>query len=300
MTCDDPRIILEAMSDVRARELAAFLRTRRDRLSPVDVGLPAGGRRRVPGLRREEVAVLANVGTTWYTWLEQGRDVRPSVAVLTAIADALMLDLDERRHLLLLGGHGGEVETGPACDHASERLQGLLDALGPHPAVALTPRFEPIAYNTTYRYLIDDIEAVPPADRNCAYLHFTYPAWQAGHEDHEADCAIIVAKLRAYYADSLDDPSWAPFLERLRRESELFRRLWDRADVALDVDHVKTVRSVRVGRLRLQTTTLLLQENLRTRVVVYAPADDTTARRLDRLAELVAEPVDRRLRAVPS
>lgn len=295
------------MADVRAHELGAFLRTRRDRLTPADVGLPPGGRRRVPGLRREEVAVLASVGSTWYTWLEQGRDVHPSAEVLDAIADALRLDPDERRHLLVLGGHRGVDSTRATCSGVGPRLQAVLDGLMPHPAVAMTPKFEPIGYNGVYRYLVDDIEQVPTADRNCAYLHFTDPNWQAGHEDYEADCAVIVAKLRAHYGDSLDDPSWQPFLTRLRTESPLFARLWDRADVALDVDRVKGVRSLRVGQLRLRTVTLLPQENPRTRVVVYLPADDTTTRRLERLADLVASgAVDTDatgvapLRAVPS
>ncbi len=91
-----------ATGDTRRRELANFLRTRRERLTPEDVGLPQGQRRRTPGLRREEVALLAGVGATWYTWLEQGRDVRPSVEVLSALSQALKLDPDEHQHLFWL------------------------------------------------------------------------------------------------------------------------------------------------------------------------------------------------------
>src|SRR5690242_19521922 len=146
------------MASVRSRELGAYLRARRDRLSPEDVGLPGGGgRRRVKGLRREEVAVLANVGCTWYTWLEQGRNVQPSLEVLLGIADALRLSKDERRHLLLLGGYPG-AEPVPAYKRVDDQVQGLLDQLAPYPAVVMAPWFEPVAYNAPFRFLIDDLE----------------------------------------------------------------------------------------------------------------------------------------------
>ncbi|CAM4101057.1 helix-turn-helix transcriptional regulator [Kibdelosporangium persicum] len=276
------------MADVRSRELGAYLRARRDRLSPADVGLPVGGsRRRVKGLRREEVAVLANVGSTWYTWLEQGRDVQPSVEVLAAIADALRLSSDERRHLFLLGGHPG-AEQPSSPDRASGRLQALLDSLSPQPAVVMNPWFEPLAYNASFRFMIDDLEALPAADRNCAYLHFTHPDWIAGHSDHEQECAAVVAKLRAYYGESVTDPAWTPLLDRLREESPLFVRLWDQADVSTEPERVKRIRSLHVGSLYVRAITMLVEENPRTRVVVYQPADRTTQERLEELANRIA------------
>ncbi|MGK3209343.1 helix-turn-helix transcriptional regulator [Amycolatopsis sp. MEPSY49] len=275
------------MADVRSRELGAYLRARRNRLSPADVGLPAGGRRRVKGLRREEVAVLANVGSTWYTWLEQGRDVQPSIEVLAAIADALRLSSDERRHLFVLGGHPGAGATS-SWETVDARWQGLLDNLSPHPAVAMNPWFEPLAYNAPFRFMIDDLEALPAADRNCAYLHFTHPDWIAGHSDHEQECAAVVAKLRAYYGESVTDPAWEPLLGRLRAESPLFVRLWDQADVATDPGRLKRIRSLHVGNLSVRNTTMLLEEDPRLRVVVYQPADRTTEERLEELANRIA------------
>ncbi|WP_262699329.1 MULTISPECIES: helix-turn-helix transcriptional regulator [Streptomyces] len=276
------------MADVRSRELGAYLRARRDRLSPAEVGLPGGGgRRRVTGLRREEVAVLANVGSTWYTWLEQGRDVQPSVEVLAAIADALRLSSDERRYLFLLGGHP-DAGAPSSWERAGARLQGLLDNLSPHPAVVMNPWFEPLAYNASFRFMIDDLEALPAADRNCAYLHFTHPDWIAGHSDHEQECAAVVAKLRAYYGESVTDPAWEPLLGRLRAESPLFVRLWDQADVSTDPGRLKRIRSLHVGNLSVRNTTMLLEENLRARVVVYQPADRTTEERLQELANRIA------------
>jgi transcriptional regulator with XRE-family HTH domain len=281
------RGIIVVMTNVRSRELGAYLRARRDRLTPADVGLPGGGgRRRVKGLRREEVATLANVGATWYTWLEQGRAVQPSVEVLAAIADALRLTTDERRHLFFLGGHS-EPKMSSNWESADGRLQQLLDDLAPHPAVAMNPWFEPLAYNAQFRFMIDDLEALPAADRNCAYLHFTHPDWIAGHSDHEQECTAVVAKLRAYYGESVTDPAWETLLGRLRAESPLFVRLWDQADVSTDPGRLKRIRSLHVGNLSVRATTMLLEENPRIRVVVYQPADHTTQERLEELANRI-------------
>lgn len=273
------------MSEVRARELGMYLRTLRDRTTPESVGLPTSARRRVPGLRREEVAVLANVGTTWYTWLEQGRDVRPSAGVLDAIAAALDLEPAERAHLLMLGGHPHEAR-GPECAAAGPRLQALLDSMAPNPAAAVGPLFNVTGYNPPFRYLYGDLEALPEADRNTAYLHLVHPTWSAAYGPD--DRAAMVAKLREAYADTLDDPRWAPFLERLERESPEFRELWAQGNVVHDAQRVKRVESPWAGQLRLQAVTMALVENPRTRVIAQLPADSVTVQRLARLSELIA------------
>ncbi len=126
----------------RRQTLADFLRTRRARLSPADVGLPSGMRRRTPGLRREEVAELANIGTSWYVWLEQGRDVHPSPQVLESLAQALRLTLNERRHLFLLAGQPLPPHASPSEESASPALQQVLDDLNPTPAYAVGRRWD--------------------------------------------------------------------------------------------------------------------------------------------------------------
>lgn len=155
----------------------------------------------------------------------------------------------------------------------------------------MNPWFEPLAYNAPFRFMIDDVEALPAADRNCAYLHFTHPDWIAGHSDHEHECAGIVARLRAYYGESVTDPAWGPLLGRLREESPLFVRLWDQADVSGDPDRVKGIRSLHVGTLSLRTITMQLQANPRTRIVVYQPEDRTTRERLEELASRISRGV---------
>ena len=133
---------------LRPKDLGAFLRTRREHLDPGRLGLPQLGRRRTPGLRREEVAQLADVSTTWYTWLEQGRDVKPSVRALSAIAEALQCSTAERRHLFELAGQPEPVTPKPACQQITATHQLLLDQLDPMPALVQNARFDIIgSYN---------------------------------------------------------------------------------------------------------------------------------------------------------
>src|SRR5438874_7593496 len=131
----------------RRQALADFLRTRRARLSPADVGLPSGMRRRTPGLRREEVAQLANIGTSWYVWLEQGRDVHPSTQVLESLAHALRLTVNERRHLFLLAGQPLPAPALPPEECVGPALQQLLDDLNPTPACVIGRRWDYLAWN---------------------------------------------------------------------------------------------------------------------------------------------------------
>src|SRR3954447_5041238 len=154
----------------RRRELADFLRTRRAALSPRDVGLPEGGRRRTPGLRREEVAALAGVGTTWYTWLEQARDVRASRSVLEAVGEALRLTPAEHRHLLRLG-RGEEVDLpGVEPEQASPTLRRMIEHLGPNPAYLLSRRWDFLVWNEALAAVFGDPGEVPPERRNHVWL----------------------------------------------------------------------------------------------------------------------------------
>src|SRR5215471_5199228 len=131
----------------RRQALADFLRQRRAHLSPTDVDLPPGFRRRTPGLRREEVAQLANMGTSWYVWLEQGRDVHPSAQVLESLAQALLLTPNERRHLFLLAGQTLPPRASPLEERVSPALQQLLDDLNPTPAYVMGQRWDCLAWN---------------------------------------------------------------------------------------------------------------------------------------------------------
>ena len=155
-------------------ELAQFLRTRRAALRPEAVGLPSAGRRRTPGLRREEVALLAGVSVSWYTWLEQGRPIRASRDVLISIARTLQLNPTEHAHLLALADRAEPVAT-PESDRAPDQLVRLIDAMAPSPAYVLGPRWEFLAWNRAQALLFPAIERLPPTDRNLLWVVFATP-----------------------------------------------------------------------------------------------------------------------------
>ncbi|SRR5260221_5064428 len=168
----------------RRQTLADFLRQRRARLSPSDVGLPSGIRRRTPGLRREEVAQLANIGISWYVWLEQGRDVHPSEQVLESLAQALRLTLNERRHLFLLARQPLPSPVSPSDESVSPALQQVLDNLDPTPAYVMGQRFDYLAWNKGADALFSISEASSPYARNLVWRLFTSqtmrerPSWE--------------------------------------------------------------------------------------------------------------------------
>src|SRR5438552_13290191 len=181
----------------RRREAGVFLRSRRERLTPAEVGFPNGFRRRTPGLRREEVALLAGVGTTWYTWLEQGRDVRASFDVLEALGRALRLSPAERAHLMLLGRGEEPPPSKYGTEGVSASLRRLIENLGTNPAYVLGRRWDYLAWNSAACILLGDLDAIPRAERNHVWLHFMDPARREMFGDWERASRLMVAKFRA-------------------------------------------------------------------------------------------------------
>lgn len=261
-----------------AAELGAFLRSRRARVTPADVGLPDGARRRTPGLRREEVAQLAGISATWYTWLEQGRPINVSEQVLEAVARTLRLDRHERAHLATLAG--ASLPTG-AEEHAVDAATlRVVHAVEPWPACVQNARFDVLAWNRGYGRLIGDLDRVPPLDRNSVWLMFTDPDWQVALVDRDQLARQSVARLRSRWPEHRDDAAWRAFVERLRAASEEFARLWDSRDVTEAVTERKQVLNSAVGRLDFELATSWLSPAIGTRLVVFTPADDDTERRL--------------------
>jgi transcriptional regulator with XRE-family HTH domain len=280
----------QAIEGMRRRELAAFLRTRRERITPEQVGLPSIGRRRTPGLRREEVAQLAGVGVTWYTWLEQGRDINASPEVLEAIARTLQLDRNERTHLLTLAGAPLEAVSGDDCYAVSDATRSLLDKLEPYPAVVVNSRYDLLAYNRTYGSLLIDLDSLPPEDRNALWLLATHPAYRVGLGEWEASLARVVATFRASYADHVGEPAWKSLVKRLIAASPEFREQWERHEVAVPQRGFKSIVNARVGLLRFEYTNMWLCQRRNVRLMTYIPEDSETLERLEllRSGELVA------------
>jgi transcriptional regulator with XRE-family HTH domain len=263
---------------LRRHELAAFLRSRRERISPEEVGLPPGGRRRTPGLRREEVAQLAGVGVTWYTWLEQGRDIKASDQVLASIAGTLRLDPHERAHMFTLAGSPQPVAASE-CDALSPQMQVILRHLEPLPAAVLNSRMDILGSNRPHMWLYD-LDTVPFEDRNAMVLAFTHPIWRARLVDRVENLPRVVAQFRASMAEHVADKRWKCLVTKLRTESPEFDTLWDRHDVRWIENVTKRVDHPEVGRLEFDYTNLWFGPRSETRLTTYTPSNEDTWRKI--------------------
>ena len=269
----------------RREELATFLRNRRERLTPEEVGVPRGRRRRTPGLRREEIAQLASIGVTWYTWLEQGRDIQVSPEVLDAIARTLRLDQSERDHVFALAG---SIDPSPAaaCTPITDAVRDLLERLEPLPACLQNARYDIVAYNRPFSRLMCDLDSVPPEDHNVIWLGFMNEQWKATLSDLDGTQRLMAAKFRASMAENLGDPTWKALLKRLQAASPEFCEYWDRHEVVRPGNQVKVYQHPDCGQLRLTATSLWLEPgNSRPRLVTYTPVDEETREKLHLLSE---------------
>jgi len=270
----------------RRTELAAFLRTRRERIRPEDVGLPPGSRRRTSGLRREEVAQLAAVGVTWYTWLEQGRPINVSSQVLDAIARTLRLDPVERTHLFRLADMPGS-DTLAACPEGATlpaEVQDVLDALNAVPASVVNERFDLLAWNDMYALIYPRVTSAPVGERNTLLATLTGPECCNPVGSAEVVCDTMIGQLRAAYGRHVGDPAWTHFIRDLEAVSPAFAKAWAAHDVAQPKTWVKAFRHPGVGMVRVTTTSFSVSSVPGSRMVVYTPSDAESRIALDRLA----------------
>jgi transcriptional regulator with XRE-family HTH domain len=275
------------LSDDRRREIAAFLRARRARLTPEQAGLPSGSRRRTPGLRREEVAALAGVSTEWYKWLEQARDVRASEDALRRIAGALRLEPSEARHLLTLSGYAfGGADNGSRDVAISPLLQRLLDQLTNCPAWVLGERWDILAWNSGARAIFGDLESMSVVERNAIYQMFLAPRLRSMLEDWEWHARDLVAKVRLTHASHVDDPWFNEVIHLMRHRSAEFAAWWDDQLVQLPRDGIKRYNHPDCGRLTFDYTVLEVSDERSTalQLVLYLPAPGTgTLERMESL-----------------
>ncbi|GAA5173394.1 helix-turn-helix transcriptional regulator [Pseudonocardia eucalypti] len=250
----------------RREQLRDFLRTRRARLTPGDVGMAAGGRRRTPGLRREEVAVLAGVGVSWYTWLEQGREINVSPEVLDAIARALRLTDAERTHLYLLAGLN-PPQPGTSTKPVTAELCRLLEAWAPRPALLRDRYWNLLAVNEPAR----EVFGYRDTDHNCLVSFFTSALYRDMHLHWAAVAPSVVAAFRADAAHSPGDPEFHRLVDDLRTVSPEFAELWARHDVGTSGNAVKAVRHPERGELIFDLTTLAVVEHPNHYLELYLP-----------------------------
>ena len=228
--------------------------------------------------------MLASVGVTWYTWLEQGRTINVSAQVLTAVGRALKLDAAETAYLRSLAGLPPSSSEGPTCDPAVlMAIQPVLDKLDPYPACVQTPLFDVVAFNRAYRLLFADLDLLPEPERNCAVQFFKDPQWRELYRDPEIVASRMVARLRAE-AGGATDREAPEVIGRLQDESEEFARLWARHDVLLDRYEVKQLNSPLVGDLNLNFVSTVVPDTNH-RMTVMTPVDGDTAERLEALVE---------------
>ncbi|KPI05552.1 hypothetical protein OK074_4471 [Actinobacteria bacterium OK074] len=276
-------------SVIRRHELAAFLRHRREHVTPEQVGLERGRRRRTPGLRREEVAQLSAVGVTWYTWLEQARNIQVSVQVLDALARALLLDPGERAHLFNLAG-ATDPRPGSNCPTITPAQHQLLRQLEPIPACIQNSRYDILAHNRTYGLLLCDLDEIPPEDRNFMLLCFTHEQWRSAIVELDEVLRVMTAKFRTAMGGHLGEPTWKTLHKRLLTESAEFREVWGRYEVTgLRTSKRKQFRNAHVGLLSVDHTDMWLTPNGGPRMVSYVPADDASREGLEKLYAIALE-----------
>jgi transcriptional regulator with XRE-family HTH domain len=266
------------MDEIERRQaLAAFLRTRRARLSAAEVGLPARSRRRTPGLRREEVAELANIGVSWYTLLEQGQDVHPSTSVLESIAQALRLTPAEEDHLFRLSGHTLPVKTSAEEEGVTPALRRVVDALTPHPAFVIGRRWDALIWNRAASLLFRFEEPTPPHARNAVWRFFQQEA-RALNPDWEVQARNLVAQFRADYARYAGDASFEELLHDLQHLSPSFREWWEQQDVRGLPDGPRSMIHPALGLLEFDHVTFQASFASDLRVKVYAASHSTASK----------------------
>ena len=269
----------ERASVRRRAALGEFLKARRARLSPEDFGMPPGPRRRTPGLRREEVALLAGVGVTWYTWLEQGRQINASMQVLDAVARTLRLDQAAREHLYRLA-EATPLRTDCSDKAAPEAVREIVRSLQPLPAILINSRFDVLLSNDAFEDLFWEWHTMPCVHKNTLWCCVTEPSARAKMPDHDGHVRYLVARLRAAYGRHVGDPDWEEDIRRLSGLSREFAELWARHEVADPQPRVASYLHPRGGTLRLALTELNVPEVPEARIVVYTPADEGTRARL--------------------
>jgi transcriptional regulator with XRE-family HTH domain len=278
------------LSEERRREIADFLKSRRVRRQPEELGLPRGRRRRTPGLRREEVASAAGVSAEWYTWLEQAREVRPSADVLTRIGAALRLEPHETRHLLTLGGYAIPASASdlPRSVSVSLRLQRLIDQMEYGPAWVFGERWDIVAWNRAASVIHGDLAALQGIERNALYQLFLGTRMRSMLVDWETHGRACVAKLRSTYASRVDDPWFKELVTLLRTRSPDFERWWNQNDIEVKQEGVKHYEHPEAGRLVFDFTVLdVLDERMSSlRMVAYVPAPGTGTR--EKMEKLLA------------
>lgn len=265
-------------------ELGDFLRTRRHHVDPSAAGLNPSSQRRTPGLRREEVSLLSGVSLTWYTWLEQGREINPSRQVIDALARTLRMSPAEHEYVLHLTGHATALSLDQTSITIPAHGQRLLDALEDSPAYALTHNWTIVAWNRAYEAFYPNVATTPRAERNLLWLVFTDPYVKDLLADWETDSRRFLTQFRAEAGPRVHEPAFSRLIHKLQNASEHFRTGWASHDVDHFTSSQRRFKHPQAGTLLLEHHRLALSDCPDLHVVIYtATAGTDTAERLARL-----------------
>jgi transcriptional regulator with XRE-family HTH domain len=277
------RAIRKSTMEDRKVHLSEFLRSCRARLAPSQVGLPDRRRRRTPGLRREDVAALAGVSVTWYTWLEQGRAIQVSAEVLERVSETLQLSPTEREYLFALVQNRPPPQKGWRDVEISPAVKRMLDTLNV-PAILMTARWDVVAWNRLAVAVFRDYDRIPQDRRNLIRILLIDETIYDPESDEYLEMARrLLAKFRVDFSQSSADDEFIQLIDELTAESDIFRRLWNSPEVRGFSEGV--VEYPQHGGLRLEHTSYVPEAMAGLRLVVYAPHDAETVARLSRLAQ---------------
>ncbi|USB33568.1 helix-turn-helix transcriptional regulator [Paenibacillus sp. YPG26] len=265
--------------EARLEALSEFLKAQRSKLHPHTVGLPPGTRRRTPGLRREEVATLAGVSTTWYTWLEQGRDIKVSPSVLDAIAGALQLNTDERKYLYALA-----LEPGSHMKPANEAedtvispsLRRILDELKYCPTIISDRKCQIVGWNAAAAHVFLNFDLIPASERNMIELLFNKKELRSLAVNWEHFVRGFLSIFRAYYGQYVADPWYSDFIDKMTHQYPDFLELWNASDVSSAPEVMIEFRHARAGKMLFNLTSLQVQGATDLRCSVYTPVQDSS------------------------
>lgn len=262
----------------RRAVLGAFLRSRRERLIPEEVGLSGGPRRRTPGLRREEVALLSGVSVSWYSWLEQGRPIAASRQVLDALATTLRLTAAERRHVFQLAGETDEaaVQVGDGCPAVGDHLRATVVALSPNPAIVLDRHWDVLLCNEAETALYDGFATLPAERRNLIWLYFAWPPMREIVRSWDTESGAILAQFRASADRHPADPRFAEIVADVSGADPEFATRWERHDIASFTPALKRFDHPKLGFLTFRQAKLIAAEDPELHLVVRHPADPST------------------------
>jgi transcriptional regulator with XRE-family HTH domain len=255
--------------ELKRKELAAFLRSRRERVKTIPKAFTSLSRRRTPGLRREEVAELAAVGTAWYTWLEQARDIQPSAEVLERIGKALALTPSEMRHLFCLAGKPSNSDRSPKWSTIPKTLVDLLDQAIQAPALVLNAEMESLYWNSNFSDSIVDLDSIPEDQRNWFHFIFCNKDFKSRIENWETHAQDIIGIFRAAAVNHVGSPWFTALLNRIKEENKKFSDWWDRYDVHDRRIFFFNLKHPLKGHLPFEVSFLIPTDAPELRVVVF-------------------------------